>query len=758
MQVDDIKLPKESKVIDKFNLIALTDCGKFLLDKEGHITAVLKLNSNFSDDLDDDRYTQLFNVRKQAFELIGENYHFAINSIRKQKTHKEESNIADKTIKELTNIWNSQFIESYQTTHYITLTTKNPSILAKTVAKQQQVDINKLESIENKVSELLSRLQIYNLELLTKNDLISYYSSLLNAREVSVATNNYLFDEFICDTDIFFPEKKNYLVHTHNDKKIYSCFLSIKAYPTDTTNRLFKEIQKLNTEFNIYQYYYNESRSTSISKIDERIRRLERVSRFNETALIELSALNERLQNDEIKLLTQVWNIQVFASSIDELNKKALEIQTLTEHRNLLLMRETKNLEACFWAIFPTWEHLRVRKYQITSDNLSHFITFASDNEGLTKNSWGDSQVCKFKTTDNSVYNFSFHETSENLALGNTVVIGGSGLGKTTLISFLISQAMRYDNFKCMAFDRGYGLKIFADVIGASYTDFTGKNQNINPLQLNEEYKSFLQSWLQGILNKNDDESIEIIANALNENYNLKKADRNLSNIAPSFGKAGKDSIRNALKVWLPDGANGSYFNGKKDALDFDTSFTFFDTTILLDNPEILGAMADYLFFRIKTTILNNPSPYAIFVDELNKYLASEQFAPKLKESAAEIRKTNGVLIMAVQSAATIFENTTFQEMKDNISTYILFPNHKADAKYYIDEIGLNSAEFNWIKTAGGREVMIKKTNAETVTLNIDLSILGKYLKVFNSSSKDVREVNKLQASSSNWLEEYLNK
>jgi hypothetical protein len=30
----------------------------------------------------------------------------------------------------------------------------------------------------------------------------------------------------------------------------------------------------------------------------------------------------------------------------------------------------------------------------------------------------------------------------------------------------------------------------------------------------------------------------------------------------------------------------------------FEKPFTFFDTTMLLDNPEVLGAMADYLFFN----------------------------------------------------------------------------------------------------------------------------------------------------------------
>jgi type IV secretion/conjugal transfer VirB4 family ATPase len=517
-------------------------------------------------------------------------------------------------------------------------------------------------------------------------------------------------------------------------------------------------VERLNAEFNIYQHYYSESILSSKSNIKERIGRLNNVAAFNETALMQLEALSERLENDEVKLFIQNWNIQIFADSLEELNNKALEIQTLVERRNLLLMRETKNLEACFWSIFPTWEHYRVRKYQITSDNLAHFITFSSDNSGLYTNSWGDKPVAKFLTNDNSVYNFSFHKTSEKLALGNTVVIGAPGKGKTTLISFLLSQAKKYENFKAMIFDRGYGFKIFADVIGANYSDFSGSLQNINPLQLPEKDKIFLQNWLENLLKRKSDEDKEIIANALEQIYQLKKNDRTLENIATSFGKRGTGSIRNALDVWLKKGANGAYFNSTKDALDFDNDFTFFDTTILLDNPDVLGAIADYLFFRMKSTILNSPSPSAICIDEANKYLASEQFSPKIKETSEECRKLDMILILMLQTAGSLFENEMFQKMKENFSTYILFPNHKAEAKYYIDEIGLNSAEFNWIKTASSREVMIKKEDAETVILNVDLSSLGKYLKVFNSSSKDVSKVNELQKENSEeWLDIYLN-
>lgn len=753
----NIKLPKETYLSQRFGLVALSDCSRFAIDNTGQLTAVLALHSNTSDALDNDKYTQLFNVRKQAFESLGDEYHISIHSIRKQKTHSEKSKIPDTTIQTLTNNWNKQFTSSYATQHYLTLTTKNKTLLAKTVAKQQQVDINKLEAIENTTTELISQLHEHNLELITSKQLISFWAAHLNGKQISIETGEYLFDEFITNTNIYFPEKKNYFTYEQDSKKQYSCFLSIKAYPNELTKNLFKELQKFNAEFTIFQHYIPEEISTSIRKIDEKIGRLNNIAKFNETALVELSALQARLQNDEIKLFNQCWNIQIFGNSIEQLNTQVLDLKTVIERRNLLLLRETKNLEACFWAIFPTWENMRIRSYPITSDNLAHFVTFASDNAGLDRSSWGDSPVAKFLTQDNSLYNFSFHETGANQSPGNTIIIGGTGSGKTTLISFLLSQAMRFDGFKCLAFDRGYGLKTFASVIGASYTDFIATHQKINPLQMDQDHQVFLQRWITGLLNRHDDESIATISNALNQNFDLKKTDRTLKNLADAFGKKGKNTIRNALESWLPTGANSNYFNGSTDALDFKHNFTFFDTSTILDNPTVLGAMADYLFYRLKTVILDNPAPYAVFVDELNKYLDSEQFAPKLKETAAEIRKTNGILIMAVQAAKTLFDNNTFNEMKDNISTYILFPNNKAEHKYYCDEIGLNSAEFEWIKTAGGRQVMVKKNNAETVVLNVDLSPIGKHIKVFDSSSDVVNEISKMKAANaSGWIQEYL--
>jgi hypothetical protein len=127
--------------------------------------------------------------------------------------------------------------------------------------------------------------------ILEKNDLISYWASAINGRNIKVEVGDYLFDDYITDTNIFFPEKKNYMVFDHNGKKQYSAYLSIKSFPKDTSNKLFTELQKLNVEFNIYQYYYAEDVATSIKLNTEKINRLSKVSRFNQTVLLEACAI-----------------------------------------------------------------------------------------------------------------------------------------------------------------------------------------------------------------------------------------------------------------------------------------------------------------------------------------------------------------------------------------------------------------------------------------------------------------------------------
>ena len=752
-----LKKTNDVSVAQMMPFVGLTDCGRFLISKNNQLTTTIELKTSISDQLNHDVYTQLWQVRKTAFDLIPDNYHFSVVSRRESKNIDNNINIDNITIQALSTIWANKFKQSYKTTHYLVITTNEASKLNKAAQKNEVNNYNKIDDLVHTISELIRRLGQYSPTLLKDDDLLGYFAHIIN-NEATPTPQNDLFELDLSNTDLYFPNFANHFEFIKSNKTTYSCILSIKNYSSELMFNAFNRLNALNIEYNTYQHYAIVSRHKSILSLSQQINRLKNLPNFNEKRISELESIVARLEDESIKLYEQVFFIQVFADSLDELNKKSGQIQSSLEQRGFLLLRENKNTELAFWSIFPGWEELRVRKYLITSDNLAHFITFNSDNAGMNSCTWGDAPIARFLTEQNSIYNLTLHETTQKTSLGNTIVIGGSDSGKTVLISFLLSQCMQYKDFKCMAFDRRHGFKVFANIIGASYNDFTNKKQDINPLKLPEKDRAFLQYWLQGLLHKSDDASVKTISEALDALYEMPNSKRTLKNIETVFGHKKTGSIRSALINWLPSGANGQFFNGLKDALDFEHPFTFFDTTKILDNADVLGAMADYLFHRMTSYVLANPCPHAIVIDELNKYIESPQFMPKIEETAAEIRKLNGVLILMIQSAQKLLDNPVYQKIKENIATYILFPNTKADPKYYQDGLGLNNAEFNWIKTAGPRLAMIKKKNSDGVVVNVDLSDLNQYLNVFDSSSDAVSKINKLQKQHpSDWINKYLN-
>ena len=75
-----------------------------------------------------------------------------------------------------------------------------------------------------------------------------------------------------------------------------------------------------------------------------------------------------------------------------------------------------------------------------------------------------------------------------------------------------------------------------------------------------------------------------------------------------------------------------------------------------------------------------------------------------------------------------------------------------------MDGLGLNQAEFDWIKVPKKRQVLIKRKGGESVILDVDLSPLGRYLKIFDSGASAIRRCNDLRKGKlDDWKETYLN-
>lgn len=757
--------PKQnaSKADDFCPILALWPQSNITVTKGGKFARVIELRGKDYSGLAPELIDSLYETRKGFFEGLDSDITVLQHSHRMRIERDIESGIFSNDMAgRISKVWNEQFKNSFRTRHFLIFLT-DPDIkdqlqlLVRSKDEGETREDELLRKLDDCVRDIFVRLEGYGPRELSGDDLGSYWGSLLNGKQVyqKVPENGHL-NGLLAGTCLRWPSRSRYQIY-ESDKDRFSAWLYIKAPGNSSCQELLDRIFELKQEISIYQTMATLSKPEAMSLLDDKEKNTFVFSKSANTILKELKEVQERVQADDISLISHRWAIEIYADSRDELESNVTVVKNVIESFGYRTVRERVNQEALFWSRFPEYQKFNCRQRFPTSENVAQLSTFTTVGEGHERCSWGDAPVSVFKTKSDSEYSFTFHVNPEKNVVGNTLVIGGTGTGKTTLISFLLSQCFKYPDFRILAFDRLRGMKIFTRMHDGVYQDFK-KAPSINPLQLEDtiENRSFLSQWFQILTGKTDEESTETIGDAIIQAFVMDKSERRLKEMKIAFGLQEKGTIGKAFKRWLPGGAMGAFFNGKRDSLDFDNPLVAFDMTTLLENPDVLAPMTYYLFHKVFLTA-RGKGGYGVFVDELGKYLNAELFAPKIEMMLEEIRKTDGIFIGAIQEAGAVLNHRIASKIKNNIGTYILFPEPRADEKHYVGELRLNETEFNWIRKPHPREVMVKRKDGESVILNVDLSPLGKYLKVFDSSSDSVRKMETLRRQTNDWKTLFIN-
>lgn len=205
--------------------------------------------------------------------------------------------------------------------------------------------------------------------------------------------------------------------------------------------------------------------------------------------------------------------------SKEEIDFGESEVQRICRLYGVTPVREGWVTQATFFNQFPTYETLP-RTYRYLSRVVATAISFDKPSEGFSKSDWGPGAISIFRTTSGSAYRFQFHVSSEDSAVAHCCIIGPTGQGKTTLLTFLAGQAMRHRDLKVFFFDRHRGAEIFTRAIGGAYVGFEGdeKNVSLNPFDCanTPNNRAFLRRWIRAITLVDDAVSEKEIARCRN--------------------------------------------------------------------------------------------------------------------------------------------------------------------------------------------------------------------------------------------------
>ena len=453
--------------------------------------------------------------------------------------------------------------------------------------------------------------------------------------------------------------------------------------------------------------------------------------------------------------------------SKEEIDFAESEVQRICRLYSVTPVREGWVTQATFFNQFPTYDTLP-RTYRYLSRVVATAISFERPSEGFDKSDWGPGAITVFRTTSGSAYRFQFHVSSEDSAVAHCCIIGPTGQGKTTLLTFLAGQAMRHRDLRVFFFDRHRGAEIFTKAIGGAYVGFEGdeKNVSINPFDCEDNLnnRAFLRRWMRAITLVDDAVSEKEIARAVTTAFDyLRPEERVMTNLYKScFSPTG--NMRRELFKWVNPDQYGKIFNAVNDSLDLRSKrFMAFDFTHIFEDETLAPAVISYIMHRIQSETGETGVPSLIMIDETAPMLKHPMFRDYFAIGLQEGRKKRQAYLCAFQQPNIIDKLGVGEVIRGQCQTIIFFRNPQGTPEDYTNW-NLTDAETDFIFGKSYRDfpyaiLLSRPATGESVILDVDLSGLGRYLRLYNSGRKNVLLVEELikEYGEENFVTKYLN-
>ncbi len=559
----------------------------------------------------------------------------------------------------------------------------------------------------------------------------------------------------------------------HGDERRYAALVDIKEYADAVEPGILNALLYEASE-------YIETQSFSILSRREAMRALElqrdQLIASEDVVASQIAAMDTALNDlgdGQFCMGEYHYSLIVFGKDVAEAGRRAANaIGAVGEASSLQLAPVDLVADAAWFAQLPGNWQWRPRDAKLSSRAfaaLSSAHNFACGKRD--GNPWGEA-LALMRTPSGQPFYLNLHsspedEDSEDKKLpGNTLIIGSTGVGKTTLEMFLLALTRKWSPApRLVLFDLDRGCEIAMRALGGRYfTLEAGKPTGCNPLQW-EPTPARMQFWEQLIrtciatlalpLLPADERAI---AHAVKAVSLMPSALRRFSTIRQNLPKTGENSLYERLGRWCEGGPLGWVFDqGDDQLLDLQAaSVIAFDTTEFLDFPEARTPVMMYLLQVMQELVNGERLIYVI--SEFWKALDHATFSEFAKQKQKTIRKQNGLGVFDTQSPSDVLRHPIGRTMIEQSVTKIFLANPEAVREEYVDGFGLSEAEFEIVRSLssqGGRRFLVKQGHASAIC-ELDLAGLDDFVTVLSATTDNVALLDAIRARHGNdpfqWL------
>ena len=530
----------------------------------------------------------------------------------------------------------------------------------------------------------------------------------------------------------------------------FAAMISVKDYPGQTAPGVLDDLMRLPVEMVLTESFGFVDRQQTLDRMNLALRRMRAADDEAMSLRRDLGVAKDDVAAGRSSFGEHHLTVMVKAPTLIGVDQAAADVQSAFTELGVIAVREDVNQEAAFWAQFPGNFKDIARRALISSGNFAGLASCHNFPVGKAEgNHWGPA-ITVLETTSAGPYYFNFHRGD----LGNFTVIGPSGSGKTVVLGFLLAQAQKV-NPRTVFFDKDRGAEIFLRAIGGSYDVLRpGDATRLNPLMLPDEpaNRRFLADWTAKLVTARgaplDAEDIARIADAVDANYAQPPQYRRLRHFAELFRGSQRPTNADLAARLAPWHTNGDYawlFDNAEDGLDLDVQTLGFDMTTILDDPAARTPAMMYLFHRVEQRLDGDPT--IIVIDEGWKALDDDVFIQRIKDWEKTIRKRNGIVGFATQSAQDALTSKISSAIIEQAATQIFMVNPQAREEDYRDGFGLTSHEYDLVRTLpDSAHCFLIKHGADSVVARLNLSGMPDLLTVLSGRESSVRRLDALRA------------
>lgn len=523
--------------------------------------------------------------------------------------------------------------------------------------------------------------------------------------------------------------------------------VSIKDYPAWSAPGMFDDLLRLPFELTITQSFAFVERQAALDRMNLALRRMRSAEDEALSLRGELAQAKDDVAAGRAGYGEHHMTIAVRGDTPGEVDAAVAEVTASLADMGIVAVREDIALEPAFWAQFPANFKYIARRGLVSTNNFAGLASAHNFPMGAATGShWGNA-ITLLETTAAGPYFFNFHQGD----LGNFTVIGPSGSGKTVVLNFLLAQARRLSP-RIIFFDKDRGAELFIRAIGGRYDLLRpGEASGLNPLQLDDTpaNRGFLVDWLSQLAGGADVNDLARIRDAISANFDQPVEHRRLRHLVELFRgdqRPHAGDLWSRLRPWWGDGERAWLFDNPADLTDLSVETVGFDMTVLLDDPAVRTPAMMYLFHRVEERL--DGSPAIIVVDEGWKALDDDVFVRRIKDWEKTIRKRNGIVGFATQSAQDALESRIASAIIEQAATQIFMVNAKARTEDYVQGFGLTPHELDLIRTLpDSAHCFLIKRGGESVVARLDLSGEGDVLTILSGRERTVRLLDEIRAS-----------